>query len=94
MLYLQRAGSSTMLLDLEEVEEEQEGELAPLIRDTPPVRAPNEKQAKIHYPVTTIFHIKPIGLEHGKSCKPDKVSTTLNVIAFKFQISDLPMRGE
>ena len=33
---LQRASSSTMLLDLEE-EEEEEGEPAPLIRDTPPV---------------------------------------------------------
>lgn len=33
---LQRASSSTMLLDLEE-EEEEEGEPAPLIRDTAPV---------------------------------------------------------
>ena len=37
-----------MLLDLEEVEEEPEAELAPLIRDTPPVSTPNELQAKIN----------------------------------------------
>ena len=75
-----------MLLDLEEVEEEPEGELAPLIRDTPPVSTPNEQQAKMANPLTTRFLF---GLEHDRSCKPDLVSTALNVIAFKFPVSDL-----